>query len=192
MHLTSSIWPALHKVADSSQTKTIIDYLQVELQDIGNKSRRRKITPYSSFYLFALLYREQETALAEYFMKKHWGPMALHSPHPTVWENFDIQGNQGTSSHAWSGHPTYFLATETLGINLGFNKPFNPDKIEIMPQSATLSWAEGTVMHPRGPVYIKWEVKGQQLWLEYSAPDDVPVVVAPVGRLGELELVISN
>lgn len=187
-HLTSSVWPALYGQAAEDQERDILAFLETELMDIGSRSRGRKITPYSSFYLFALLYREEKAALAEYFLKKHWGPMALHSATPTVWENFDIDGGQGTSSHAWSGHPTFFLATEVLGVNLGFNKPLNPNVVEICPQSATLNWAEGTVAHPTGPVRVKWEVRGGQLWLEYDAPEGVEVKVAPKGRLAQLEL----
>jgi hypothetical protein len=185
---TSSIWPALLGVTDDVQTGKIIEFLKTELMDIGQAHRNRKITPYSSFYLFALLYREGEAELAEYFMKKHWGPMALHSCTPTVWENFSIAGNQGTSSHAWSGHPTYFMATEALGVNLGFNKVLDRDEILIAPQSDQLSWAEGVVAHPAGPVKVRWEIKGEQLWLHYDAPEDIPVKVLPKGRLADFEL----
>ncbi|WP_299536031.1 trehalase family glycosidase [Ulvibacterium sp.] len=191
-HLTSNIWPLLYGIADSAQAQSILALLKQELMDIGDISRKRKITPYSSFYLFALLYRNGMADLAEYFMKKHWGPMALHSAKPTVWENFDISGNQGTSSHAWSGHPTYFLSTEVLGVNLGFQAPFDPNHIEIMPQSATLEWAEGTVAHPMGPVYVKWKVEGDLLRLGYKAPKGALVKVVPRGRLGKLKLITTK
>ncbi|WP_282781797.1 MGH1-like glycoside hydrolase domain-containing protein [Phaeodactylibacter xiamenensis] len=189
---TSSIWPALLGITDPDRTQKIIRFLKTELMDIGEEHRNRKITPYSSFYLFALLYREGEAELAEYFMKKHWGPMALHSCTPTVWENFSIAGNQGTSSHAWSGHPTYFLATEALGVNLGFNKVLDRDEILIAPQSAHLNWAEGTVAHPAGPVKVRWAIKGDQLWLSYEAPKGVSVKVAPKGRLAGFDLKVNK
>ncbi len=191
-HLTSNIWPLLYDISDSEQEQYVLALLEQELTDIGNISRKRKITPYSSFYLFALLYKNGKADLAEYFMKKHWGPMALHSAKPTVWENFDISGNQGTSSHAWSGHPTYFLSTEVLGVNLGFQTPFDPNRIEIMPQSATLEWAEGTVAHPLGPVYVKWEIDGELLRLNYKAPKGALVKVSPKGRLGKLKLITTK
>ncbi|MEM7573068.1 MAG: hypothetical protein AAF433_09215 [Bacteroidota bacterium] len=190
-HLTSTIWPLLFGLHDPATEQATIEWLGEELSDIGTQSRARKITPYSSFYLFALLYRNDEAALAESFMREHWGPMALHSDRPTVWENFDIEGGQGTSSHAWSGHPTYFLATEVLGVNLGFYQPWQRELIEISPQSASLSWAAGEVMHPLGKVELRWEVRGEQLWLWYSAPEGAEVVVKPRGRLGELELVLN-
>ena len=118
--------------------------------------------------------------------------MALHSSTPTVWENFDIQGGQGTSSHAWSGHPTYFLSTEVLGVNLGFYRPFDADTIEIRPQSETLSWAEGTVTHPLGPIYVEWQIKGDTLFLDYTAPEGSKVEVKPLGRLGRLKLIVND
>ncbi len=185
---TSSIWPALLGLTDAQRTREIIQFLAKELQDIGQEHRNRTLTPYSSFYLFSLLYREGAAGLAEHFLKKHWGPMALHSCTPTVWENFSIDGGQGTSSHAWSGHPAYFMATEVLGVNLGFNQALDRGKIQIEPQSDHLEWAEGTVAHPAGPVRVRWAVKGSQLWLHYEAPAGIPVEVAPKGRLGELTL----
>lgn len=191
-HATSQIWPMLYGITDMDQKRHILSFLEHELKDIGKKSRKRKITPYSSFYLLALLYKNQKAEFAEYFMKKHWGPMALHSSAPTVWENFDIEGGQGTSSHAWSGHPTYFLSTEVLGVNLGFHKPFDPSVIEIAPQSETLSWAEGTVAHPLGPVFVKWRIKGDMLFLTYRAPQGVKVKVRPKGKLGKLKLMAND
>jgi alpha-L-rhamnosidase len=189
--LTSTIWPALYGLTPNQDIPRILDWLEEELRDIGDRNRKRKITPYSSFYLFSLLYREERPDIAEAFLLKYWSPMALHSSAPTVWENFDIGGQQGTSSHAWSGHPTYFLATETLGVNLGWQHPLFKQSIVIAPQSATLSWAEGRVAHPKGPVFVRWEIRGDQLWLWYDAPEGVPVTVQPRGRLGKLALVLN-
>ncbi|MEE9432251.1 MAG: trehalase family glycosidase, partial [Melioribacteraceae bacterium] len=191
-HLTSSIWPVLFGVADANKTSKVLKMLKEELKNIKIGPRVNKITPYSSFYLFAILYQLGEVELAEKFMKEHWGPMALHSDKPTVWENFDIAGEQGTSSHAWSGHPTYFLSSEVLGVNLGFHKKLNPNVIEIEPQSETVDWAEGTVVHPAGKVFVSWKIVGNKLKLNYDAPKNTKVIVRPKGRLAKLKLVLNN
>ncbi len=191
-HLTSSIWPAFFDVANTMQVKAIIENLKRELVSIGNTSRKRKITPYSAFYLFSFLYKHGETALADRFMKEHWAPMALHSDKPTTWENFDILGDQGTSSHAWSGHPTYFLATTVLGVNLGWYQEMDAEEITIAPQSAYLEWAKGTVMHPLGAISVSWRVEKKELHLTYKAPKGIQVRVVPKGRLGMLPLHLTR
>lgn len=59
-------------------------------------------------------YREGREDIAERFMVQYWSRM-IHQGDDTSWENFDIGGErgggQGTASHAWSGHPTFFLST---------------------------------------------------------------------------------
>ncbi|GJM64363.1 trehalase family glycosidase [Persicobacter diffluens] len=189
-HISSSIWLSLYDVATKSQQKKIIEQVKRELDDIGDVHRKRKITPYSSFYLFSLLYQEDQVEEAEAFLKKYWEPMVEGNSHPTVWENFDLGDHQGTASHAWSGHPTYFLSTEVLGVNLGCHKEFDPECIEIMPQSATLDWARGIVTHPLGEVYIDWKIQGQKLILRYSVPKGIKTIIQPKGRLAKYKLVL--
>ncbi|MEN1785584.1 MAG: trehalase family glycosidase [Bacteroidota bacterium] len=191
-HITSTIWPMCYGLLPKAEQAQALKAILAEIQDIGNVTRQRKITTYSSFYLLCLLYQNDEVAAAEQFIKKHWAPMALHSERPTVWENFDIGGLQGTSSHAWSGHPTYFMATETLGVNLGFYKPFDADTIEIHPRSELLSQAAGTVTHPRGLVSLSWKIQGNDLILKVKVPKDVPTTIAPKGRLASLNLVLEK
>ena len=118
--------------------------------------------------------------------------MAQHTAKPTVWENFSISGDLGTSSHAWSGHPTYYLSSEVLGVNLGFYKKLNRDIIEIEPQSTTVNWVEGAVAHPLGKVTVSWKIIGNRLVLDYTAPTNAKVIVKPKGRLGELELWVNG
>jgi len=182
----SSLYPMLFDLCSDEQKKSIITYLEAELQDIGEETRNRKITPYGSFYLFAALYKEGRADLAEQFMIQYWSRM-IHQGDDTSWENFDIggekQGGQGTASHAWSGHPTFFLSTEVLGVKLGFNHDFNRNVIEIMPQSETLSWASGTVPHPAGLVHVEWEICGDRLVMNVQIPAGMEYIVRPMGRL---------
>lgn len=187
----SSVYPLLFNLCSEEQKSSLFAFFEKELQDIGEETRNRKITPYGAFYLFAVLFREGQTALAERFMLQYWSRM-IHQGDDTSWENFDIagaeQGGQGTASHAWSGHPTYFLSTEVLGVQLGFSRPFNRNMIEIMPQSEILSWARGTVPHPAGLVYVDWRIQGQRLVMRVTIPEGVDYQVRPRGRLSELTL----
>jgi len=187
----SSVLPLLFGISPDTREDSLIAFLDRELRDIGEETRNRKITPYGSFYLFAALYRTGHAALAERFMLQYWSRM-IHQGDDTSWENFDIGGadggGQGTASHAWSGHPTYFLSTEVLGVQLGFSREFIPSLIEIAPQSETLSWARGTVPHPAGMVGVDWRIEGERLILQVLLPEGVAYRVAPRGRLAGFTL----
>ncbi len=187
----SSVYPLLFGVVPADRKAEILELLEPELKDIGEETRNRKITPYGSFYLFSALYREGREDIAERFMVQYWSRM-IHQGDDTSWENFDIGGErgggQGTASHAWSGHPTFFLSTEVLGVQLGFTGPFDPGRIDIEPRSETLQWARGKVPHPAGMVGVDWRISGERLVVKVSVPEGVPCNVRPKGRLGELEL----
>jgi alpha-L-rhamnosidase len=187
----SSVYPMLFHLSPEDQKQQILEMLDRELQDIGEETRNRKITPYGSFYLFAALYDQGRADIAERFMLQYWSRMILQGD-DTSWENFDIAGaeggGQGTASHAWSGHPTYFLSTEVLGVKLGFSQPLDRNEIVIAPQSATLSWASGFVPHPAGMVGVDWHIRGERLEMEVTVPANVPYRVVPRGRLAELTL----
>jgi hypothetical protein len=189
----SVFYPLLFDVvSEKDQKDKLIRFLNDELKDIGEETRSRKTTPYGSFYLFAALYQNEEAGIAERFMKQYWSRMILQGD-DTSWENFDINsegsGGQGTASHAWSGHPTYFLSTRVLGVNLGFDQGFSRDTVFINPQSETLTWAKGTVPHPVGEVSVEWYLRGEILFLNVSVPSGVKVIVEPVGRLKKYKAV---
>jgi hypothetical protein len=43
----------------------------------------------------------------------------------------------------------------------------------------SIIWARGIVMHPKGTVSVKWELKNKHLYLSYKAPSGTKVTVAP-------------
>jgi len=187
----SGVYPLLFGVCSEEQERQVLDMLDRELRDIGEESRNRKISPYGSFYLFGSLYKAGRADIAERFMLQYWSRM-IHQGDDTSWENFDIGGEdgggQGTASHAWSGHPTYFLSTEVLGVQLGFQGELNREEILISPQSETLEWARGRVPHPAGMVGVEWQIKGNRLVMNLTVPQGVPYRVVPRGRLAALTL----
>jgi len=189
----SAFYPLLFNVvSESDQKEKMIRFLDLELRDIGEETRNRKVTPYGAFYLFSALYQNEEAGIAERFLKQYWTRMILQGD-DTSWENFDIRsegsGGQGTASHAWSGHPTFFLSTEVLGVKLGFNEPFSRDTLFIQPQSESLNWARGAVPHPAGKVSVDWKISGDILFMKILAPAGIPVIVEPKGRLKEYKLI---
>jgi hypothetical protein len=186
----SNIWPFIAGATDSLQEETIFPYVLKELEDIGNESRKRKATPYGSFYLLAALYDQGYVQEAEQYVRKHWSPM-VYKHNDTAWENFDDTGI-GTLSHAWSGAPTYYLTTEVLGVDLGWLHPASPGEVIIAPQAVAIDWAKGKVPHPKGTIDVAWEVRGNHLWVECSVPEGVKWSVRPKGRLGELDLWVNG
>ncbi len=186
----SSAFCSLFGVADPDKQKRILAHYADVLPDIGDQHRAMLSSAYGSFYVLADLFQQGEAGMAEAFYRKYWLPQVVWGD--TNFENFKAMegGGQGTLSHAWSGHATYFLSTEVLGVQMGFPQAYNPGKIVIAPQSETLSWAKGTVPHPLGLVTVEWQVKGDQLFLQYSAPKGADLVVKPRGRLSDLELVL--
>lgn len=186
----SSAFCSLFGVADEAKQKSIIQHYASVLPDIGDQHRNMLSSAYGSFYVLSDLFMQGEVGMAEAFYKKYWQPQVEWGD--TNFENFKAMesGGQGTLSHAWSGHATYFLTTQVLGVQMGFPQVFDNSKITIAPQSETINWAEGTVPHPLGEVQVNWEVKGDKLFISYQAPLGVAVEVTPQGRLAELDLVV--
>ncbi|MDD6210629.1 MAG: family 78 glycoside hydrolase catalytic domain [Bacteroidales bacterium] len=188
----SSAVPMAYGVTDSIQDHAIMRYLNHALIHIMSpQNNKQLVTSYGGFYALAGLYAKENAATAEKFMRKHWAPMIFDGD-DTAWEDFDRNNTSWTLSHAWSGAPTYYLSTQALGVQLGFPGAFSPDTITIAPQSETLSWAKGTVPHPKGMVSVSWRVGGNNLYLDYSAPKGVPVKIEPRGRLAGYNLILKN
>ena len=186
----SSAWPYLAGLRGGRDTDSLINYIAEQLADIGTEARGKRVTPYGSFYVLTALLEAGRTEAVETFIRKHWSPM-VYKRNDTAWENFDDTG-LGTLSHAWSGAPTYLLSAYTLGVKLGWPEPVAMDTLSIEPQAATISWAEGTVPHPAGPVHVRWEKKADCLWVAVRAPDGLPVRVRPRGPLADLPLFVNG
>jgi len=146
------------------------------------------ISTYGAFYLLGALYETGAVRFAEESMRTIYQLMITEST-GTIWE---YPHPKNSTSHAWSTAPNYYLSTRTLGVRLGFPENTNLDEIMIAPQSETLQWARGTVPHPRGSVWVAWEIKGDNLFLSYQAPEGVKVTVMPQGRLEKLRLICNS
>ncbi|MFA6288548.1 MAG: alpha-L-rhamnosidase C-terminal domain-containing protein [Opitutaceae bacterium] len=68
------------------------------------------------------------------------------------------EGPEPTRSdcHAWGAHPIYHFYATILGI-----RPASPGfrTVNIAPQLGTLSWARGTMKHPRGEIVAELEAR---------------------------------
>lgn len=109
---------------------------------------------YGMFFVLETLAKEGDAATARRIIEKYWGPMAA-AGNDTFWENF-IQ-TAGTSCHAWSAAPTYFITTLILGV-----RPTLPGYTEyrLAPHPAGLEWAKGAVPTVHGPIRVSWKWQG--------------------------------
>jgi hypothetical protein len=190
----SSAWPVIFGQTTEQMEAELEGHFIKTLTEIGKADRQRNTTPYGSFYIIEALYKMGMEEFAEFFIRKYWSAM-IYKHNDTAWENFgdgSDGGGQGTLSHAWSGHPTYFMSTRILGVQLGFPEIGFHDKIVIRPQAANISWAKGSVPHPLGLVQVEWKVMGDKLLFSYAAPEDAQVIVEPVGKLADRELIIQD
>ncbi|UZR97700.1 family 78 glycoside hydrolase catalytic domain [Chondrinema litorale] len=192
---TSNALPVIYDVASDLQAEKVMQFLETELEDIGEEYHKRKTTPYGSFYVLSALYKEGRADIAEKFIKKYWARM-IYKGDDTAWEHFDLVGPDGaeggTGSHAWSSHPTFFLSTEALGVQLGYYQQFERETIHINPQSELLTWAKGTVPHPLGLVHVDWKISGDLLIMNVKVPEGVPYKVEPKGKLATYKLVLNG
>jgi hypothetical protein len=190
-HVISSSLASVWKIPAKKQDKRIQHWFDDALINIGPPVNRKQLTtPYGGFYALASLYQSGNVATAENFIRTHWGKM-LYEGNDLTWEDFNRDG-KSTLSHAWSSSPTYYMSSQILGVDLGFPGYLSADTIYIRPQSNSVSWAKGTVPHPRGLVTVDWKVAGNVLFLNYVTPAGVPVVVQPRGRLAKLRLVVNR
>jgi alpha-L-rhamnosidase len=187
----SSAFPMVWGINNADKAQTALSYLSAALPDIGPPVNRQQVsTPYGGFYTLAALYKYHAAALAEEFIRKYWGKM-IYEGDDTAWEDFN-RDDHSTMSHAWSGSPTYYLSTQVLGVDLGFPSYASSDTVFIAPQAETITWAKGCVPHPKGLVTVDWKSEAGTLYLHYTAPEGVPVVVAPKGKLAQLKLKINE
>jgi len=140
------------------------------------------VSPYQMFYLLSALRDAGAAELAERAIRRVYAQMLAH-PTGTLWE----QSHAGKSlTHAWSSGCNHYLATAVLGVRMGFSAPDQIRRVLVAPAAASISWAKGRVPHPLGDVAVAWERRDDGLHLVVSAPEGVPVDVAPAGPFASL------
>jgi len=167
--------PVLYGIASEEQVDGAVDYVTDALLNNFVRTPPQqdsdcRCMPYFSFYPVEVLYRHGRAEAVEEYFRTYWGMMAERGAW-TWWETF----HNGSRCHAWSSCPTHYLSSRVLGV--GFHEPGNPDVVCIEPHPGTLRWAAGFYPHPRGRIWVEWEVKGDRLLLSYDAPSEVDVSV---------------
>ena len=117
-------------------------------------------------------------------IRDRWGDM-LDRGATTAWETFaDFETRWWTRSwcHAWSSLPAYLMSAYVLGV-----RPLEPgfSRALVAPQPGDLSWAEGRVPTPHGPIAVRVERTTTGLSVDVTLPEGVTGEVRlPAGSVG--------
>ncbi|MFW6303048.1 MAG: alpha-L-rhamnosidase N-terminal domain-containing protein [Candidatus Sumerlaeota bacterium] len=183
--LYANAWALLFAEPTDAQIPGALDRMEAELDQFDPETEC--VSPYGSFYALGALYRHKSARVAEKLIQTVYANM-LHEPTGTIWEQ---ALSDKTISHAWSTAPTFYATTQVAGIQMGWPFHEQSDLVRIAPQAENVDWAEAEALHPLGKVKVRWHVRGDKLFLDYEAPEDVKVEVCPTGRLAELQLVVN-
>lgn len=186
--IAANSWPELFADIDKEKWDKSLEQMRKLMADFDPYEEHKSVSTYGAFYYLGALYKAGEAGFAEESIRTIY---AEHLKHPTgtIWEH----ANSGKSLvHAWSTAPNFYFATRVLGVQLGFPELTDLTRITIAPESATLTWAKGTVPHPLGKVSVDWKIDGNKLILNYQAPAGVEVGITPKGRLAELKLIAKG
>jgi alpha-L-rhamnosidase len=149
-------------------------------------------SPFMSFFYYEALSKIGRFQKMLDDMRRHYGQMIEHDA-SSCWEMYpDFTENRvnpdfltRSHCHAWSAAPGYFLSAFVLGV-----RSVEPGwrKIIVSPQTASLTWARGSVPLPgEGRVDVSWKLAddGRIMRLQVWAPRDVDVEVRlPEGMEG--------
>jgi alpha-L-rhamnosidase len=111
-------------------------------------------------------------------IRDRWGDM-LDKGATTTWETFsgfEVLNGWWTRSwcHAWSALPAYLLPAFVLGV-----RPLEPGfkRALIAPQLCDLTWAEGQVPTPHGPIAVRVEKAENGVIVQVKLPEGVAAEV---------------
>ena len=140
------------------------------------------VSPFVSGYELRARLAAGDTTGAMQLLSDVWGQMVTPGPDYTgaLWENLNPDGTipQGSTSlaHGWASTPTSALTSYVLGA-----RPAGAGYATwiVQPQPGSLSWAEGQVPTPHGPLTVKWgRARGGEFDMEVSAPDGTSGTIA--------------
>lgn len=178
-----NVLAVLHGVAPADQWTSILQNEKNDLYTTNGPVAFSLDSVYSSFPVISPFisgfevwarFEAGDATGALNLIRTVWGHMQKSSPFYSggVWETLAPDGTPkfgpGTSlAHPWSSGPTSGLSKYVLGVrpvSAGYKTWL------VEPQPGDLSWAEGTVPTPFGPIAVGWQMTSQGLLLEVSVP----------------------
>ena len=126
--------------------------------------------PYFMHFLFDAM---EKSGLYKQFAAQQLGRWVIQPDTHSMYEMWKV----GDLSHAWNATPLFQMSGRMLGV-----KPTGEgfSKFEIKPEPLQLSWAEGTVPTPHGPIHVRWEHDGSRINVSFSVPTGTSALVGGV------------
>ena len=159
----ASLWAVLAKTVTDEQRqrlKLTIPPLFTPLFKNGiNPADGVRFETSRGFHLFVALYELGLDDVAESVIKEGWGYF-LHKGLKTTPEHFELRHSL---CHAWAAHPTYMLSRYVLGVEFDAN-----GEVKVNPRPGTLTWAKGTVPHPKGVIEVEWRKENGKVIMKYT------------------------
>lgn len=153
------------------------------------KAYKLDISPYMGSFNVLADFATGRSAAALALIRQEWGYMVSHGPGGVEWERIQLDGVPAGGSlgavsdsmaHAWSTGPTPALSEYVLGVS-----PAAPGfaRWQVAPQPAGLTWAQGVVPTPRGPIGVRWRRgRGQAFVMTLRSPrGERGLVSVPIG-----------
>jgi len=182
-------------LATEAQRPRILEYLKPFIREnlqrciSGNGHRRDNFQPLFIHYVLEVLYAEGEAAMAEQFIREHWGEQRRRG----AWTTLETFQEKMPSSlcHVWHSSALIHLSKEVLGIRQKY--PAREDAFLIQPAGESLDWAEGAYPLTDGSeISVRWRVHSGVFEIEVLAPDDVEIEILPRGRLATMPRLIHR
>jgi len=176
----TQVYALLYGLADDAARAGIVRYITSQ-----GKCSEQSFAYYVLCSVFA-----DEPVWALNYVRSHWGAQ-MHSPFfngawHEAWDIAAWQGDVGSASHAWSSGPTALLPQKVLGaepLSSGWST------FAVQPHPGDLSWAQGTVPSPQGPIRIEWRKDTDRFTLRLSVPPAAAAVVTlPATAAGAVTL----
>ncbi len=114
-----------------------------------------------SWYLFRAI---EMSGLYDERTRDLWRPwMKMLSEHMTTC--VESPGEGRSDCHAWGATALYEIPAVILGI-----RPTKPgfEEADIYPIPGFLDWAKGTVVTPRGEIYVEWRIESGKIKISYK------------------------
>lgn len=179
----------LFDCAPEQHESRVLDYIRPYVKEnlqsciSGGRHRRNNFQMLFLHYVLEVLYRHGQAALAEDFLRDHWGYMRQQGAW-TTWESLTDQ-RPSSQCHVWSASPLIHAMRHVLGVRQ--EHPGRPDAFVIEPLAETIDWAQGAYpLADAQTLEVRWQLQGGVLHARVDAPAGIQIRFAPRGRLASL------
>ena len=151
------------------------------------------VSPYMGGFTLDADFATGSDQLGFDLMQTEWGWMISHDPGGVDWERIHPDGTLASSdsaAHAWGTGATSILSHYVLGVS-----PTAPgySAYRVQPHLGALTWSEGTVPTPHGPIDVRWshDASSDSFQLELDAPAGATATVE-IPTLGAARTILLN